>query len=41
MQTVMLHDVFADVVLEEEPPYVVSRDVLYADDTLLVDASRP
>ena len=36
VQTVMLHDVYQDVKLEEEPSYVVTRDVLYADDTLLV-----
>ena len=36
VQTVMLHDVYKGIDLETEPPFVVSRDVLYADDTLLV-----
>ena len=35
VQTVMLHDVYRGVTLKEEPSYVVTRDVLYADDTLL------
>ena len=33
--TVMMHDVFQDVVLIKEPAYIVACDVLYADDTLL------
>ena len=32
----MLNDVFQGAELCEEPQYVVTRDVLYADDTLLV-----
>ena len=32
----MSHDVFNGADLQEEPQYVVTRDVLYADDTLLV-----
>ena len=36
VQTVMLHDAIDSLHLEEEPGYVVTRDVLYADDTLLV-----
>ena len=36
MQTVLLHDVFLGLSLEDEPAYVVTRDVLYADDTLIV-----
>ena len=39
MQTVMLHDVYRDVRLEEEPEFVVTRDILYADDTLLMSSS--
>ena len=38
MQTVLLHDVFSGLILEDEPAYVVTRDVLYADDTLLVSS---
>ena len=33
VQTVMLHDVYKDVKLGTESSYVVTRDVLYADDT--------
>ena len=42
VQTVMLHDVYAGLELLDEPGYVVTRDVLYADDTLLLsrDASN-
>ena len=36
VQTVLLHDALSDLVLAEEPEYVVTRDLLYADDTLLV-----
>ena len=36
VQTVMLHDAIDTLQVEDEPGYVVTRDVLYADDTLLV-----
>ena len=36
VQSVMLHDVFSSLDLLAEPDYIVTRDVLYADDTLLV-----
>ena len=36
VQTIMMHDVFQELDLQAEPPYVVTRDVLYADDTVLV-----
>ena len=39
VQTVMLHDVFANVILEEEPDFIVTNDVLYADDTLLASSN--
>ena len=39
VQTVMLHDVFANVILEDEPDFIVTNDVLYADDTLLASSS--
>ena len=32
----MLHDVFANLELIEEPAYLVTRDILYADNTLLM-----
>jgi hypothetical protein len=32
----MLHDAFTPLALESEPEYIVTRDILYADDTLLV-----
>ena len=35
VQTVLLYDVFDQTDLREEPEFVVTRDVLYADDTLL------
>ena len=35
MQSVLLHDVFARAALRDEPAFLVTRDVLYADDTLL------
>jgi len=38
VQTVMMHDVFSGLELHDEPGFVVTRDILYADDTLL--ASR-
>ena len=34
VQTVMLHDVYRELHLQREPAFVVSRDVLYADDTV-------
>ena len=34
----MMHDVFSGLELHDEPGFVVTRDILYADDTLL--ASR-
>ena len=36
VQTIMLHDSIDTLHLQQEPEYVVTRDVLYADDTLLV-----
>ena len=36
VQTVMLHDVFHELILDVEPEFVVTRDLLYADDTLLI-----
>ena len=33
VQTVMMHDVLRDLQLRDEPSYVVTRDVLYADST--------
>ena len=36
VQTVMLHDVFKDAPLAAEPPNVITQDLLYADDTLLM-----
>ena len=38
VQSVMLHDVFAGLQLDAEPEFLVSRDVLYADDTLLMSS---
>ena len=39
VQTVMLHDVFGSLDLRQEPEYIVTRDMLYADDTLLASSS--
>ena len=39
VQTVMLHDVYATTVLDIEPDFIVTHDVLYADDTLLASSS--
>ena len=39
VQTVMLYDVYANVVLNEEPDCIVSNDVLYADDTLFASTN--
>ena len=36
VQTVMLHDVFQDLPLIAKPAYLELRDLLYADDTLLM-----
>ena len=36
----MLHDAFGSINFEAEPAYVVTRDILYADDTLLASQSR-
>ena len=36
----MLHDAIDSLHQEEEPGYVVSRDVLYADDTLFVSQQQ-
>ena len=33
VQSVLLHDVEAKVELVDKPPYVVTRSILYADDT--------
>ena len=41
VQSVMLHDVFSSLDLLAEPDYIVTRDVLYADDTLLVSRHVP
>ena len=35
----MLHDVFGSLDLGQEPEYIVTRDMLYADDTLLASSS--
>jgi len=35
VQSVLLHDVFSRLDLRDEPAFLVTRDVLYADDTLL------
>jgi len=40
VQTVMLHDAFGSINFEAEPAYVVTRDILYADDTLLASQIR-
>ena len=40
VQTVMFHDIYKSVHLEEEPEFVVSRDLLYADDTALLSSSE-
>ena len=39
VQTVMLYDVYANVVLNEEPDFIVSNDVSYADDTLFASTN--
>ena len=39
VQTVMLYDVYANVVLNEEPDFIDSNDVLYADDTLFASTN--
>ena len=39
VQSVLLHDVHRRVHLVDEPAYIVTREVLYADDTLLVSSS--
>ena len=36
VQTVLLHDVYGTLELLPEPDFVITRDILYADDTLLV-----
>ena len=36
VQTVMLHDVFANVILEDEPDFIVTNDVLYANDYVIM-----
>lgn len=40
VQTVLLHDVHQAVDLAPEPSYIVTNEVLYADDTLLASHSR-
>ena len=40
VQSVMFHDIYNQIHLEPEPEFVVTRDLLYADDTLLVSSSR-
>ena len=39
VQTVLMHDVYANVILDDEPEYLVTKDILYADDTLLASSS--
>ena len=40
VQTVMFHDIYKTIHLEEEPAFVVTRDLLYADDTALLSGSQ-
>ena len=39
VQSVMLHDALNDIQYDPDPEYVVTRDILYADDTLLASQS--
>ena len=39
VQSVMFHDIYNLLHLDPEPPFVVTREVLYADDTLLMSSS--
>ena len=39
VQSVMMHDILASVELEAEPPYLMSRTLMYADDTRLMSSS--
>ena len=40
VQSVMFHDIYNQIHLEPEPAFVVTRDLLYVDDTLLVSSSQ-
>lgn len=40
LQSVMFHDIYAKINLDPEPDYVVTNEVLYADDTVLVSSSE-
>ena len=39
VQSVMFSDIYSKYEFDEEPAFVVTREVLYADDTLLVSTS--
>ena len=40
VQSVMFYDIYNGIHLDPEPAFVVTRDLLYADDTLLVSSSQ-
>ena len=39
VQTVMLHNALGSIAYDADPEYIVTRDTLYADDTLLASQS--
>ena len=39
VQSVMFHDIYARIHLDLEPGFIVTRELLYADDTLLASSS--
>ena len=40
VQSVMFHDIYNEVQLVPDAPYVVTNEVLYADDTVLLSSSQ-
>ena len=36
----MFHDIYARIHLDPEPAFIVTRELLYADDTLLASSSE-
>ena len=40
VQTVMFYDIHARITLRTEPAFVLARDLLYADDTVLMSSSQ-
>ena len=36
----MFHDIYKLVHLDEEPPFLITQDLLYADDTALLSGSQ-